>query len=66
MRVVRHNPSRRLSPYRRAMTIVDSEDKLQELCATLGVGLQDSSCLTSRGLASPSDLAFGVPDTDSL
>ena len=39
------------------MAIMDSEDKLQELCATLGVSPQVSS---------PSDLAFSVPDADSL
>ena len=48
------------------MNSMGSTDKLQEMCAGLGVSPAVSSCLRARGLETPSDLAFSVPDPESL
>ena len=47
------------------MTTIDT-NALKELCAKLGVGQAVYSCLQSRGLETPGDVAFSIPDPESL
>ena len=48
------------------MAAIDDDNKLKELCATLGVSQAVYSCLHARGLDTPGDLAFSIPDPESL
>ena len=48
------------------MAVIDNENKLKELCETLGVSPAVYSCLHARGLTTPGDLAFSIQDSDSL
>ena len=60
------NPPAALLRLPRMSTTMDNADQLQALCAELGVSPAVSSCLGARGLLTPSDLAYSIPDTASL
>ena len=48
------------------MTAIDDGNLLKEPCATLRVSQAVYSCSHARGLDTPGDLAFSIPDSESL
>ena len=60
------NTSQPTSRSVRMASIIDRQSNLGEMSAELGVGAAVSSCLHARGLLTPSDRAFSIPDAEAL